>query len=138
MAFAEPDPFLQLSQFLGGAGLYNDAQALLASPALDAAAAASPAARADQLHAFAWVRWRAQQARQGGDEDFLWSIVDAALESVELRRAGAGAPAGACVDRRKLALTLEVLAENAACYGSSLSLLLFSMAAISQWSLSPS
>jgi hypothetical protein len=64
------------------------------------------------------VRWRAQQARQGGDEDFLWSIVAAALESVELRRAGAGAPPGAAVDRRKLALTLEVLAENAACYGA--------------------
>ncbi len=110
----------QLALFLGSAGLYTEAQALLSAPELDAAArAAGPAARADSLHALAWVRWRAQQARQGGDEDFLWSIVAAALESVELRRAGAGAPAAGAVDRRKLAQTLEVLAENAACYGAA-------------------
>ena len=114
----DPPGWPQVAMFLGGAGLYTEAQATLAASWLDAACIDRPAARADRLHALAWVRWRSQQARQGGDEDFLWSIVAAALESAELRRAGAGA-GDSSVDQRKLAQTLEVLAENAACYGAS-------------------
>eukprot|EP00292_Cryptomonas_paramecium_P033645 CAMPEP_0113703008 /NCGR_PEP_ID=MMETSP0038_2-20120614/25568_1 /TAXON_ID=2898 /ORGANISM="Cryptomonas paramecium" /LENGTH=466 /DNA_ID=CAMNT_0000627317 /DNA_START=35 /DNA_END=1432 /DNA_ORIENTATION=+ /assembly_acc=CAM_ASM_000170 len=103
---------IRLSNFLGNAGYYRQGEELLSSSLFEHA---SSETRADQLLGLAHIRWRAQQARHGGDEWFIWSIVVAALESVEIRRALPGLD-----HRRKLALTLEVLAENAACYGHCL------------------
>lgn len=103
---------IRLSHFLGNAGLYRQGEELLSGVAFEGA---DRETRADQLLALAYVRWRAQQARHGGDEGFLWGIVAAAIESVELRRTLPGRH-----QARKLALALEVLAENAACYGHCL------------------
>jgi hypothetical protein len=56
---------------------------------------------------------KAQQARQGGGREFLDKVVTAARKSISLRRRMSTNQA----QQRKLALTLEIFAENSACYG---------------------
>ena len=109
---------LQVSVFLGQAGLYKDSEAIL-NKAL--ATEEDENRQADLLHALADVLWKAQQARQGGGKDFLHKVVTAAGKSITLRRRMAQNE----TQRRKLALTLEIFAENSACYGHYVQAMVF-------------
>jgi hypothetical protein len=118
---------LEVAELFASAGLYRECEALLER----AAAEEKNAARlADLLHALADSMSKAMQARCGGGGDYLERLLAAALRTVTLRRKlctdastqGDGTRCSAVQKRRKLALTLEILAENAACYGHSVRL----------------
>ena len=109
---------LQVSVFLGQAGLYRDSEHLL-NAALEKEE--DDGRKADLLHALADVLWKAQQARQGGGKEFLDKVVTAARKSITLRRRMSKNP----TQQRKLALTLEIFAENSACYGHYVQAMVF-------------
>jgi len=109
---------LQVSIFLGQAGLYRDSELLL-NAALSKEH--DEGRQADFLHALADVLWKAQQARQGGGKEFLEKLVTAARKSIALRRRMSINP----TQQRKLALTLEIFAENSACYGHYVQAMVF-------------
>ncbi len=109
---------LQVSVFLGQAGLYTDSESLL-NAALGREG--DEGRQADLLHALADVLWKAQQARQGGGKDFLEKVVNAARKSISLRRRMSVNP----VQQHKLALTLMIYAENSACYGHYVQAMVF-------------
>jgi len=76
-------PHVQVSVFLGQAGLYRESELLLNA----ALAKEDDEGRlADLFHALADVLWKAQQARQGGGREFLDKVVTAARKSIALRR----------------------------------------------------
>ena len=109
---------LQVSVFLGQAGLYTESESLL-NAALGREG--DEGRQADLLHALADVLWKAQQARQGGGKDFLEKVVNAARKSISLRRRMSVNP----VQQHKLALTLMIYAENSACYGHYVQAMVF-------------
>lgn len=104
---------LGVSVFFGQAGLYTTAETLLNNALADEH---DHGRQADLLHALADVLWKAQQARQGGELHFVSKIVSAAQRSVHLRRRMVEHSCSGVEHRRKLALTLEIFAENSACY----------------------
>lgn len=118
---------LAISVLLGQAGLYLISENLL-NAALEREKEEGRAA--DLLHALADVLWKAQQARQGGGMVFLNKIVTTARRSILLRRQMGESSA----QRRKLALTLEIFAENSACYAHYVDALEFPEAGAGQLS----
>jgi tetratricopeptide (TPR) repeat protein len=104
---------LGVSVFFGQAGIYKTAETLL-NEAL--AREQDDGRQADLLHALADVLWKAQQARQGGELHFVSKIVTAARRSIQLRRRIVQHSCNGVEHRQKLALTLEIFAENSACY----------------------